>query len=194
MTNSFSIRGTLREANQLMKPHRWNMVKQYALIAFVFPLALLFLFGKGAYIGAFIALFISINWSLSYVNKGSFDYNDLFENFTFKDLVYFFCALLLVTISVIGGLVLLIIPGLIFLTRLSFAKYIAIEKKLSPMAALRESKRITKGHRWKIFLFLVIMLLINILGLICLIVGVFFTAPLTRIAHTILYKKLSQEA
>jgi uncharacterized membrane protein len=100
-------------------------------------------------------------------------------------------AVFLVAISVLGGCLLLIIPGIIFAVRLMFVNYIAAEKHISPMVALSESKRITKGYRWKIFGFLCVMGLINLLGLLCLIVGVLYTAPLTILATAILYKKLS---
>ncbi len=192
MNTIFSIRGVLREANQLMKNRRWMMIKQYLLVTVVFQVALALLLGKGAMLGTLIGVFISIKWSLAYVNKGTFSYNDIYEGVTAKQFVYFICALLLVILSIFGGFLLLIIPGIIFLVRLMFVKFITTEKEITPRMALRESKRITKGYRWKLFFLMCVLILINIVGLICLIVGVFITAPLTTLAFAVAYKKLSQ--
>ena len=191
MNNTFSIRGTFREANQLMKNRRWMMIKQYALIAFVFQLALAFLLGKGAMLATLIGLFITTKWALAYVNKGSFSFDDITAGVTGKQFVYFLGAVLLMVVSVIGGTLLLIIPGIVFYVRLVFVKFITTEKEMSPRAALKESKRITKGHRWKLFFLLCAVILLNIVGFLCLVVGIFVTAPLSMLALAVAYKKLS---
>ena len=97
---------------------------------------------------------------------------------------------------IVFGLAMLLscIPMMMVAIRLSFAKYIAITKETKPMEALRESKRITKGYRWKLFWFFLAILGVNILGLLLAIVCVFYTAPLTAIATVIVYKKLSNRA
>lgn len=192
--NTFSIRGVLKEANALMVNRRWMMIKQYLVIAVVLQLLLMVLFGRGALIGAMLGIFLTTKWSLAYVRKGTFSYNDLFENITLKNVVYFICATALVFLSIFGGLLLLIIPGIIFSVRLSLTKFVAIEKNLTPLMALKESKRITKGNRWKLFFFFITLAAINVIGVLCLIVGVFFTAPLSMLALALAYKKLSEPA
>ena len=152
------------------------------------------LFGNGAIIGSMITSYIVVKWALAYVNKGSFSFDDIFEGLTFKKFIYYVLAIILLGLSVVGGHILLIIPGIIFAVRLAFVKFIIIENEIKPMEALRESKRITKGYRWKLFWFFLVLLLINLLGLICLIVGIFYTAPLTALAVVIVYKKLSNRA
>lgn len=194
MNNTFSIRGALKEASSLMKNRRWFLTKQYMLIAIVFSMAFYMLFGKGAIIASMLVLFIVTDWVLGYVRRGSFKFGELFENYSFKNFAYFCASMFLEIISVIGGLLLFIIPGIVFAVRLSFTRFVSLEQKLSPMAALKESKRLTKGYRWKLFLFYIVCSFINIVGLLCLIIGVFYTAPLTQLARGIVYKKLSSQA
>ncbi len=191
---TFSIGAIYKEATAIMKPERWGKIWQFWLISLVFSIALYVLLGKGALIGGFIVTFIVTVWSLSFVTKGSFSYDDVFASFTLKDFSYFICALLLVGLAVLGGLILLIIPGIVVMVRLFFVQFVTVEKKLTPRQSLKESIRITKGARWKIFWFIIVSLLINLLGLICLVVGLLYTVPLTQLAKAILYKKLSEQS
>ncbi|MEI6022635.1 MAG: hypothetical protein WCQ32_02225 [bacterium] len=194
MKQTFSNREILKEATAILKPHRLKAIGQYLFISFILAILFSVLFGRGALIGSFITIFLVIRWSLSYVKKGSFSFEEAFEGVTFKHFIYFICTLLLIGLSIVGGLILLIVPGIIFAIRLMFAMYISVEKQIKPMAALKESKRITKGYRWKIFWFCCLMGLINILGFLCLFVGILYTIPLSKISTTLLYKKLSEKA
>jgi hypothetical protein len=53
---------------------------------------------------------------------------------------------LLTVLAVIGGFLLLIIPGLIFLAWFSLAPYVAINENLGVMASMSRSKQLVKGH------------------------------------------------
>lgn len=192
MEKTFKVGAIIKEAYVIMKPKLWSAIGQYLLINFVLAILFAVLLGRGAFLGTIITTFIGIKWAFAYVKKGSFNFDDILENVTFKKFAYYICATFLVGLSVLGGFILLIVPGIIFAVRLTFAIYIAIDKDTKPMESLRESKRITKGNRWKLYWFLIVCVLINILGLLCLVVGVLFTAPLTAIATVIVYKKLSQ--
>ena len=194
MEKTFSNREILKEAVAMMRPKFWSIIGQYFVICFLLTFLFEILFGRGAFIGALIVSYIAVKWAFAYVNKGSFSFDDIFEGLTLKKFIYFVVAMFLVGLSVIGGFILVIIPGIIFAIRLAFVKYIIIDKETKPMQALRESKKITKGYRWKLFWFFLVILLINILGIICLVVGVFYTAPLTALATVIAYKKLSGRA
>ncbi|MFH0792198.1 MAG: DUF975 family protein, partial [bacterium] len=60
---------------------------------------------------------------------------------------------LLYGLIVFGGMILLIIPGIIWAYKFFFSQYLVIDKGLGPIAALKESSRITKGHKWNLFVF-----------------------------------------
>ncbi len=194
MTETFSIGEVLKEAKAHMKPMRWKIIGQYAIISLLIPIVLYIALGKLAGIASLVTAFMLSDLALGYAEGRVFHFGDLFDRYTFKTFFYFCIAVLLVALSIFGGFILLIVPGIVFAVRLSFVKLIAVDKKLSPMAALKESKRITKGYRWKVLGFLTVCALINLLGFICLIVGTLYTGPLTNIARAVLYKKLVAKA
>jgi uncharacterized membrane protein len=90
---------------------------------------------------------------------------------------------------ILVGLLLFIVPGIIWAVRYQFVFYLIIDKHLLPGDALRKSKEITTGLIGKIFLFNLLTLGINALGLITL-VGILITSPITMIAYAHLYRKL----
>ena len=114
----------------------------------------------------------------------------------FSDLLYYkpaikyFIASILQGIIAVIGFILLIIPGIIFSIRLSYVSYLIVDKDLGPIEAIKTSWKITKGNTWNLFFFGILIGLINILGFICLIVGLFVTVPLTMLASVHVYRKL----
>lgn len=56
------------------------------------------------------------------------------------------------------GLVLFIIPGVLWGLRFSMSMLAVLDKELSPLAALRFSEKITRGHRSKLFTLYVLIL------------------------------------
>ena len=119
------------------------------------------------------------------------------ESVTFSDLWhpasywYYLGAALLSGVLIAIGFVLLIIPGLMLATMWFFVKYLVVDKNLTPVAAMKESAMITKGHRWALLGFLVLIILINILGVICLVVGLLVSIPVTGLATVHAYRTLS---
>jgi hypothetical protein len=88
------------------------------------------------------------------------------------------------------GFILLIIPGVILAVRLQFATYLIVDKNLGPIEALKKSWNITRDNTWNLFFFGLLIGLINILGAICLVVGLFVTVPLGMVATASVYRKL----
>src|SRR3989344_3833468 len=80
------------------------------------------------------------------------------KSVTLRDLWYpvrfwrFFGASILLWVIVGIGILLLIVPGVIAAIVFSFALYLVVDKDLAPIEALKESARLTKGNRWRIFL------------------------------------------
>jgi uncharacterized membrane protein len=94
--------------------------------------------------------------------------------------------------ATIIGVVVLVCAILYFAVRVQFFKYFIVEMShVGPVEAYRKSFAITKNRFWKLFGFLVVAILLNILGAIALIVGLLFTIPTTLLAYTHLYKKLT---
>ncbi len=94
-------------------------------------------------------------------------------------------------LAILGGLILLVIPGIYIAIRLQFALYYLVDKNTGVMDSLKGSWNITQGNVLNIFLFMLILIGLNILGAIALLVGLLITIPVSFIAVTLLYRKLS---
>jgi uncharacterized membrane protein len=103
----------------------------------------------------------------------------------------FLGGVLLTTLAVIAGLILLIVPGIIVSVALTFTLYLVIDRGLGPVNAMKESWRLTKGKRWKLFGFLLAILGINLLGLLAVFVGLIVTIPVTMLAMAHAFRILS---
>lgn len=85
----------------------------------------------------------------------------------------------------------LIIPALVVSLVFGFALYTVIDRNRGPIEALKESARMTHGHRVRIFLLLLAIVGINILGIFALIIGLFVSIPVTVLAMVHAYRVLS---
>ncbi len=106
----------------------------------------------------------------------------------------YLAATLLTAAIVVVGLVLLIVPGIIAAVALLFVKFIIVDRKLSPIEALKESVRITKGNRMTLFLFVLAIAVINIVGAILLLVPLLVTIPVSSLAMVYAYRTLGHKA
>lgn len=98
-------------------------------------------------------------------------------------------ASLLTGLLVLGGLILLVIPGIYIAIRLSVVRY-AVVDGASITESLRKSSALTKGDMWQLFLFFLAFIVINIIGALLFIVGLLVTIPATMIAMAHMYDKL----
>lgn len=128
-----------------------------------------------------------IRIALKFVDLEKPSFSDLFQG---SFLINYVLASIISGVIIVIGLILFIIPGIIFAFRLQFAKYLVIDKEMGPVDAIQKSWNITRGITWNLFLFSLLIILINILGFIALLVGLFITIPLTMIANAFVYRKL----
>ncbi|MDD5527802.1 MAG: DUF975 family protein [Patescibacteria group bacterium] len=116
------------------------------------------------------------------------------ELFSLSDrVINMFISSLLCFLIVLGGLILFIVPGIIWGLKFSLYRYFIVEKNAGPIEALKLSSQATKGAKWNLFLFGFICVGINILGALCLGIGLFFTIPLTWVAEVFIYRKLTSQ-
>ena len=92
---------------------------------------------------------------------------------------------------VLIGLILLVVPGIIVSYMLLYVGYLIIDRNLGPIEALKESKVVTDGSKWHLFLFSLAVALLNIAGVLCLLVGLLVTIPVTLMASVYVYRQLS---
>lgn len=103
-------------------------------------------------------------------------------------------ASILLGIVVVVGLILLIVPGIIWGLRYMFVPYLVMERDLGASDAMKESARITYGYKWQLLGFVLLLGLVNILGLLCLVVGLLVSIPVTSLAFVHAYRTLSENA
>lgn len=129
-----------------------------------------------------------IRISLRFCNNEKGEFADLFSCFPlfFK----YLAGSILYTLITWVGIILLIIPGIIWAIKFQFFHYFIVDKGVGPIEALRRSSKITKGAKWDLFLFDILLMLVNLLGAICLLIGLFATIPTTMVAMAFVYRKL----
>lgn len=151
----------------------------------------------GFYTGLAILCFVFINGPIQYggsyvllkaARDDEIGVGDVFEGF--RDYFNVVTASVFVTIIIWIGLLLLVVPAIIFACKLSFVPYLVLDKKMSAWDAVQESWDMTTGHAWKIFAMSILAVPIIVAGLICLGVGVIVSVMLIGLAFASLYHAL----
>ncbi len=89
----------------------------------------------------------------------------------------------------------LLVPAIFIAVRFNFYPFIAVEHEHSSVKDLiGMSFKLTEGYFWKIFGFMLIITLINLVALIPLGLGLFVTVPVTIFATAHLYDKLKNHS
>jgi uncharacterized membrane protein len=96
-------------------------------------------------------------------------------------------------LAVLGGFILLIIPGIYWAVRFSFSPLVVVDTGVGPVAAMKESWAITKGSFWKLFLFWLTVVLINLAGIVAIYIGLLITVPVTTLAMVFVYRELTRK-
>jgi len=102
-------------------------------------------------------------------------------------------TVILYGLIVIGGLLLFIVPGIIWAVKFLFAQWIVVDTGCGPIEALKRSSAATYGLKWQILGFYVICVLIIYAGFFALLVGAFVTMPIFFLALALLYRQLSAQ-
>jgi uncharacterized membrane protein len=98
----------------------------------------------------------------------------------------------LVALIIAAGFVLLIVPGVIWILKYGFATFLAADRGLHPVEALRESARLTHGMKSQLLPFGLALIGVNLLGAIALGIGLLFTIPVTLIAAAFVLRRLER--
>lgn len=200
-TSKFSCKEAVRFGWDMMKANFWFFVGLLvaAFIIKIIPSQLAEVVKKDNkslyFIFTLISIFFSIlvdmgivRTSLKISNQEKGDVFDLFNCYPlfFK----YLWSTILYGLMVIGGFILLVVPGVIVAIRGSMYRYLIIDKGLGPLEAIKESFRLTKGSGWDLFVLYCLLVGINILGLLALVLGLFATIPVGMIASVFVYRKL----
>ena len=99
-------------------------------------------------------------------------------------------ATILYVLMVMGGLVLLVVPGIYIALRFGQYKNAIVDKDLGAIDALKYSAKITQGNVLNLFGFGIVCFLIIIAGLLALVVGLIVAIPVTFLASFVAYRWL----
>lgn len=102
-------------------------------------------------------------------------------------------ANLLVAFIIGFGIVMLIVPGLIFACKLVFVPYLIVEQKMEAVDAVKTSWKISTGYTGKIFLMGILSIFIIFLGLLFFGIGITVSLMWNRLTFAYLYKHVSQQ-
>lgn len=149
------------------------------------------LFSLAASIFSFIAGMGLISIFLNLVRNKKANWEDLFSQYS--KALNFFLATILVSVMVIFGIILLIVPGIYLAIRYQFFAAYIIDKNLGVMDALKASWKLTEGKVGELFMLGLYSLGAIILGILALGVGVFVALPVVYAAQLLAYDQLSKK-
>ena len=200
-TKKFSKGEALRFGWKTMKENFWFFV---GLLLFVFALYLVLGIVEGmtkdrypwiALIVNIVSLILqlligmgAVRMTLKFCDNEKGKFSDLFNCFPL--LLKYLSGSFVYGVIVLLGMLLLIIPGIIWAIQYQFFNYLIVDQGLGPLAAIKKSGALTKGSRWDLFTFGLLLGGVNLLGVLCLLLGLFATVPATMIAAAFVYRKL----
>ncbi len=144
-------------------------------------------------VGWLVGLFLALGWfrvALEVTQGRRPEVGDVFKAEGYGPYII---ASIVFGIGFFIGIVLCIIPGIIFAVVFGFYGFVAAEQGNAavPMETLRRAAEITAGHRWQLFGLAIVLALINLVGLLACGVGLLFTSGITIIAWAYTYRRLS---
>jgi len=113
---------------------------------------------------------------------------DLFKGFNF--FVPTLVATILIGLLTALGTLACIIPGLVIAAMYKFTYLFIIDKRMDFWPAMQASHSIVKQDYFGFTMFLLALVGINLLGVLCCIIGIFVTIPITYVAITVAYHEL----
>ena len=160
------------------------IIEEYLVAGTVEYFALSFL----QWLGSMLLSMGILKISLKLHDGDDASFSDLFSSWEL--LINYILVQIVSSFLILLGLFLLIIPGIILAVKFSFAGYFVVDKGLNPIEALRKSAAITKGVKWDLLGLYLVIGCINLVGFVCLVVGLLITIPITWLALAFVYRKL----
>ncbi|HEY1220866.1 MAG TPA: zinc-ribbon domain-containing protein [Bryobacteraceae bacterium] len=164
----------------------WDLVKadmgSYALAALVFFVLSGVPFIQGALITGFHI------YTMKKMTGRRTDFGDLFKGFNY--FIPTLVAMLLIGAFTMIGTVFCIIPGLVVAAALKFTYLFIVDKRMDFWPAMQASHAVVKQDYFGFTMFLILAALVNVLGLLCCVVGLLVTFPLTIAAITVAYREI----
>jgi uncharacterized membrane protein len=132
-----------------------------------------------------------INVALELRNKGKSHWTSLYKRLDLWP--KYFWTSIVYSLIIFFGLLLLIVPGVIWAIKYQFYGYAVVDKGLGMKQALERSKLLTEGVKLKLFWLGLVLLGVNFVGALAFVVGLLVTVPVTLMALVYVYYQLSPE-
>lgn len=196
MNNTFSIKESLRKGWELFTAHLGFFVSLQVGVFLLTAVANMFveqMHGAAYIAGSLLALVLQLIVGLGMLHIMINVYDGVPQTYAsiFDPLPLFWQYTLLtalVTIGTLLGLLLLVVPGVLFAIGVSLAQYRVIDGSKKAIDALKESWHVTKGHRVQIGLFMLALIAINVLAMIPLGLGLIVSIPVSGLAYVHVYR------
>jgi uncharacterized membrane protein len=180
-----------KEANQKLKGKRLLSIAAVLIMSFIISIPTSIdpkLAGLSILLSAPMSLGMSTIF-LNIIRGKEVRIEQIFDGF--KNYVPAFIVTFLVSIAVIFGLILLIIPGIIVGIGLSMSMFILVDNPtMSAIDVLKTSWEMMKGHKADRFVYILLAIGIVFLGLLTLIIGIFYVLPIIYAASAIFYERI----
>ncbi|MEM3154835.1 MAG: DUF975 family protein [Candidatus Woesearchaeota archaeon] len=174
-----------------VKSHFWFFVGIFLLFA---SLSFMSFYATGIGTRIVLGLLVSgitlgyAKLALDIVEGRTPEFKELFSCFSL--LWKYLLALIIYVVVVSVGLLLLVVPGVIWAVQFVFYPFVIVTEKLGPLKALRKSSALSAGVKTRLIVFALALLGINLLGVIALGIGIIVTFPLSMIALAHVYRQL----
>lgn len=103
-----------------------------------------------------------------------------------------FGVYVLYLLLVVIGIVFFVVPGLYLAVALAPAIFLVLDDHLPAVETLKKAWAMTKGYRGRIFVVALAVVGLNLLGLLALVIGIFFTGALSLLIWAALYDELAR--
>jgi hypothetical protein len=120
------------------------------------------------------------------------DFQNFFDGF--KYMLPLIVVNLITAIFILCGIILFILPGIYLGVGYLFSLLFVLFGGFDFWTAMEISRKLVHTNWWKFFAFVLVLLLINIGGFLCLVVGLLVTIPLTYLSVYVLFEELTIDA
>ena len=216
MEKKFTIEGVFKETADIIKKDFWGIVGKYSLVVVV-AIAVNYIFpARRSLLGFLVEVVVSVllsfflsNIALSYARGHKLSLVEIAKKLSFESFSDFALVMILTLALFFVGYIFIIIPGLIVLSRVIFAKYVVLENDLSSWECVVKSDEMTKGNRYRIFAMMCLIGVSFVLSVVLFLVGTFsyllilkviaevwiaLTGLFSSLSFAVLYTKLSSSA
>jgi hypothetical protein len=172
---------TLGRAWDLLKSDFWPLVGITALIIIVNSAASSLL--QGPLIGGLFSYY------LKRIRGQQAELGDAFSGFS-ANFLQLLLGFLVSSVLVTVGMMFCVLPGIYLGIAWQLTPVITADKGIGFWDAMEVSRKVLTRNWWGMFALALVCVLMNICGLICCIIGLFVTIPLTLIALAYVYEDL----